>query len=74
MLTEPPLNPPENREETAEIMFETFGVAGLFIGVQVLMLCLETGVLSLRSHVKGREGRWSFRYLVLIKKQSIQKT
>ncbi len=37
LLTEPPLNPPENREATAEIMFETFGVAGLYIGVQAVL-------------------------------------
>ena len=29
LLTEPPLNTPENREYTAEIMFETFNVPGL---------------------------------------------
>ncbi len=28
LLTEPPLNTPENREYTAEIMFESFGVPG----------------------------------------------
>jgi actin-related protein 3 len=40
MLTEPPLNTPENREYTAEIMFETFSVPGLYIAVQaVLALC-----------------------------------
>jgi len=40
MLTEPPLNSPENREYTAEIMFETFNVPGLYIAVQaVLALC-----------------------------------
>lgn len=33
ILTEPPLNTPENREQMAEIMFETFNVKGLFIGV-----------------------------------------
>lgn len=33
-MTEPPLNTPENREQMAEIMFETFNVKGLFIGVQ----------------------------------------
>jgi len=27
------MNSPENREQMAEIMFETFGVKGLFIGV-----------------------------------------
>lgn len=40
VLTEPPLNTPENREFTAEIMFETFNVPGLYIAVQaVLALC-----------------------------------
>lgn len=34
ILTEPPLNTPQNREQIAEIMFETFNVKGLFIGVQ----------------------------------------
>lgn len=36
-LTEPPLNPPENREMTAEIMFETFQVNGLTIQTQANM-------------------------------------
>lgn len=35
--TEPPLNPPENRENTAEIMFESFNVAGLYIAVQAVL-------------------------------------
>lgn len=40
LMTEPPLNSPENREYTAEIMFETFNVPGLYIAVQaVLGLC-----------------------------------
>jgi len=40
LLTEPPMNTPENREFTAEIMFETFNVPGLYIAVQaVLALC-----------------------------------
>ena len=37
LLTEPPLNPPENRETTAEIMFETFNVPGLYIAVQAVL-------------------------------------
>ena len=36
-LLEPPLNPPENREYTAEIMFETFNVPGLYIAVQAVL-------------------------------------
>merc|ERR1712096_261546 len=37
LLTEPPMNAPENREYTAEIMFETFGVGGLYIAVQAVL-------------------------------------
>lgn len=45
MLTEPPMNTPENREQMAEIMFETFDVEGLFIGVQAV-LALYAGVYA----------------------------
>lgn len=37
MLTEPPMNPPENRENIAEIIFETFNMKGLYIGVQAVL-------------------------------------
>jgi len=37
LLTEPPLNAPENREYLAEIMFETFNVPGLYIAVQAVL-------------------------------------
>ena len=37
LLTEPPLNPPENREYTAEIFFESFNVPGLYIAVQAVL-------------------------------------
>lgn len=37
LLTEPAFNSPENRELTAEIMFETFNVKGLNIGVQAVL-------------------------------------
>jgi len=37
LLTEPPLNPPENRENTAEIMFESFNCKGLYIAVQAVL-------------------------------------
>jgi actin-related protein 3 len=37
LLTEPPMNSPENREYTAEIMFETFNVPGLYIAVQAVL-------------------------------------
>ena len=37
LLTEPPLNSPENREFTAEIMFESFNAPGLYIAVQAVL-------------------------------------
>lgn len=37
LLTEPPQNTPENREYTAEIMFESFNVPGLYIAVQAVL-------------------------------------
>ncbi|KAL6625545.1 actin-related protein 3 [Neocallimastix californiae] len=37
LLTEPPLNQPENREYLAEIMFESFGVKGMYIAVQAML-------------------------------------
>lgn len=53
LLTEPPLNPPENREYTAEIMFETFNVPGLYIAVQaVLALAASWSSSSVSHHPK----------------------
>lgn len=37
LLTEPPLNAPENREYTAEIFFESFNVKGIYIAVQAVL-------------------------------------
>lgn len=37
LLTEPPLNAPENREQTAEIFFESFNIQGLYIAVQAVL-------------------------------------
>ena len=36
------MNSPENREQMAEIMFETFNVKGLFIGVQAVLALYST--------------------------------
>ena len=49
LLTEPPANPPENREYLAEVMFETFGVKQLVIAVQ--------GVLALHAAASSDKGR-----------------
>uniref|UniRef100_A0A8D1GFS3 Actin-related protein 3B n=1 Tax=Sus scrofa TaxID=9823 RepID=A0A8D1GFS3_PIG len=37
LMTEPPLNTPENREYLAEILFESFNVPGLYIAVQAVL-------------------------------------
>ena len=52
ILTEPPMNTPENREQMAEIFFETFNAEGLYIGVQAV-LALYAGVVA---KCKSEEG------------------
>nr|BAN38591.1 actin, putative [Entamoeba histolytica] len=37
LLTEPPMNPPENREYLAEVFFEAFNVPGMYIAVQAVL-------------------------------------
>lgn len=54
LLTEPPANPPENREYTAEVMFETFGVKQLHIAVQG-SLALTASWTSKRAQELGLE-------------------
>jgi len=54
VLTEPPMNTPENWEQMAEIMFETFDVNGLFIGVQAV-LALYAGVYATGKEVRGSD-------------------
>lgn len=46
LLTEPPMNTPENRELTAEVMFETFNVSGLYIAVQAVLALRASMVLE----------------------------
>jgi len=53
MQTEPPLNAPENREYTAEIMFETFNVKGLYIAVQVEVFSAAAPVNRSSIHPDG---------------------
>lgn len=53
LLTEPALNPPESREQMAEIMFETFNVKGLYIGVQPVLALYGANCWSSRSDMTG---------------------
>lgn len=41
LLTEPPMNTPENREQLAELMFEVFGFKGMFIATQALLAIIS---------------------------------
>jgi len=43
LLTEPPLNPKDNRERTTQIMFEYFHVPCLYIGIQAVLALYASG-------------------------------
>jgi len=43
MLTEAPMNPKKNREEMAQVMFETWNVGGLWVGIQAVMALHHSG-------------------------------
>ena len=55
VLTEPPMNAPENRESMAEIMFETFNVQGLYIGVQAVLALYSNQFVNATANLKQGE-------------------
>lgn len=64
-LTEPTMNPPENRENMGEIFFETFNVSGLYIGDQALFALLGSSEKYLEDNTfrKDEEQEKAFKSL-----------
>ena len=50
ILTEPPLNTPENREQMAEIMFETFKVPAINVAIPARLLLFVRVAEVVRRH------------------------
>jgi len=46
MLTEPPLNPKQNREKMITAMFETYGFKGVYVAIQAVLVLYAQGLLT----------------------------
>lgn len=50
LLTEPPMNPKANRQKMCEVMFEEYGLGGVYVAIQaVLTLYAQGTIYSLSS-------------------------
>jgi len=46
LLTEPPLNPINNRKKMLEVMFETYGFKGCYVAIQAILTLYAQGLLG----------------------------
>ncbi|KAF1802766.1 actin family [Mucor lusitanicus] len=46
LLTEAPMNPKQNREKMAEIMFEEYGFQGIYVAIQAVLTLFAQGLMS----------------------------
>lgn len=44
LLTEAPMNPKQNREKMAEIMFEEYGFQGMYVAIQAVLTLFAQGM------------------------------
>ena len=46
LLTEPPLNPKQNREKMVKTMFETYGFQGMYVSIQAVLVLFARGLMT----------------------------
>lgn len=48
LLTEAPMNPKQNREQMAQIMFEEYGFQGIYVAIQAVLTLFAQGILYMK--------------------------
>lgn len=56
MLTEPPMNPKQNRVKMVETMFEKYGFQGCYVSIQAVLTLYAQGIKKSKIHINYLKG------------------
>lgn len=54
LLTEPPMNPKQNRQRMCQVMFEEYGFGGVYVAIQAVLTLYAQGASVRRLSVRRR--------------------
>jgi actin-related protein 2 len=53
LLTEPPMNPKQNRQRMCQVMFEEYGFGGVYVAIQAVLTLYAQGMCGLGRRPAG---------------------